>query len=101
MGTTITTKDSRLFVRCKTRDKALIEQAAATLGMSVSDYILSTAIERAKEEVQRSNRVLVTQAAFAQLQEFLETDPEPSPALLENVARYRQMVESGKLTVED
>ncbi len=34
------------------------------------------------------------------MQEYLQTDPEPSPALKENIARYRQALEEGTLTVE-
>jgi uncharacterized protein (DUF1778 family) len=97
----LTAKDTRLFVRCKTLEKALIEQAAAALGMSVSDYIVSTVIERSLTEVQRRNRIEIMREAFAQLEEFMQTDPEPTPALLENAAHYRQTIDSGMLTVAD
>lgn len=101
MELTLDTKDTRLYVRCKTPQKNLIEQAAAALGMSVSDYILSTVIERSIGEVQRQNRLRINQAAFAQLQEFLQTDPEPSAALTENMGRYRRALDEGPLTVAD
>ena len=104
MGRTIElqeTKGSRLFVRCRTRDKELIEQAAAALGMTVSDYILSTLIERSLGEMQRQNRINLTRAAMEQVQAFLQSDPEPAPTLAANLRRYREQVEAGKLTVAD
>jgi uncharacterized protein (DUF1778 family) len=100
-ASTLEAKDTRLFVRCRTRDKDLIEQAAATPGMNVSDYILSTLIERSVGEMQRQNRITLTQAAFAQLTELMDRDPEPAPALAGNLKQYRKAVEAGTLSVAD
>jgi uncharacterized protein (DUF1778 family) len=94
-------KDSRLYVRCKTLQKKLIEQAAAALGMSVSDYILATMIERSVSEIQRQNRLIIDQTAFAQLQELMTADPGPSDPLSENMTRYRQALAAGELTIAD
>src|SRR5438045_1358316 len=85
MELSLKSKDTRLYVRCNSPQKTLIEQAAAKLGMSISDYILSTMIERSLDEIQRQNRLLLTQDAFAQLQDLLQTDPEPSPSLVQNM----------------
>ena len=100
MATTLS-KDTRLFVRCKSNQKQLIERAASALGMSVSDFILGTVIERSSETVQRHNRIKISAAAFEQLQDLMMSDPEPSPALIANLRRYKQATDSGELTVED
>ena len=94
-------KNTRLYVRCKSPQKNLIEEAAGALGMSVSDYILSTMIERSANEIQRRNRLALNHAAFEQLQAFLQTDPQPSPALLENLSRCQKAREEGALTLAD
>lgn len=101
MDTTLKQKDGRLYVRCQTPQKRIIEQAATALGMSVSDYILTTMIERSISEIQRQNRVVINQAAFAQLQELMQTDPGPSDALTENMARFRRTRAAGDMTVAD
>jgi uncharacterized protein (DUF1778 family) len=43
-----TIKDTRLHVRCKRADKEKIEKAAAALGLSLSDYMLSNALAQAE-----------------------------------------------------
>lgn len=46
-GPTRATKDTRLHVRCRSEDKDKIEHAAQALGLSVSDYLLSSALAHA------------------------------------------------------
>lgn len=101
MQTVVEPRDARLSIRCGVQEKALIECAAAAAGLSVSDYIRSVAIERSLNEIQRLNRILVSQEAFAQLADLLEADSEPPRALVENLGRYREAITSGALTVAD
>lgn len=101
MELTLKPKDTRLYIRCQTPQKNLIEEAAAALGMSVSDYILSTMIERSASEIQRRNRLALSHAAFEQLHEFMQSEPQPSPELVENLSRYQKARDEGALTVAD
>jgi len=101
MKTTTMARDARIFLRCKAAQKTLIERAAESLGMTTSDYVLSAALARSIEDVQRRNRLVLSDAGFSQLLEFMEADPEPEAQLVENACRYRRAIGSGTLIVED
>ena len=94
-------KNTRLYVRRKTPEKRLIEKAAMARGMNISDYILSTVLERSVSDIQRQNRISITEEAFEQLQAFLLTDPDPSAELVESLGGYQRALKRGMLTVAD
>lgn len=101
MGAVVSGKDSRLFVRCKRAQKDQIERAAAARGMSTSDYILSTALDRSSEDIQTHVRIKISQVAMDQLQELLQADIEPSAEFVRNVREYKEAIAQGTLTIED
>jgi len=78
MATTITepAKRARIEARATAETKALIEHAAALSGLSVSDFLVQSAQERAEELIERRTRVrLSVERSIA----FAEALLDPSP----------------------
>ena len=81
-----------------TRDvKALVEQAAAASGLTLSDFIVSTMIDRSNE-VLCSHQVRVLSARDQdRLAALLDAPPEPNAALQRAAQRLRAAVADGSL----
>ncbi|MGC4043042.1 MAG: DUF1778 domain-containing protein [Armatimonas sp.] len=88
-------KDTRLHVRCRTEDKEKIERAAAVLGLSVSDYLLSNAlaqVERQTAPVAPVHEPL-SETDTRSLLAYLFAEPaEPTAKMRKAVARYKALV---------
>jgi uncharacterized protein (DUF1778 family) len=97
------TKDARLHIRCRVEDKEKIEQAARALGLSVSDYLLSSALANAsragtstghlvpREQTTAPSRL--SEADTRSLLALVFSGPdEPTPRMRRAVERYNRMV---------
>lgn len=85
-------KRERIEARVTTEEKALVQQAAALTGSSLTDFIMRSAIEAAAETI-RSHQVIrlavEDSAAFA---EALLNPPEPNEHLRALAGRYQEFV---------
>ena len=83
--------DARLNFRLPTEIKATIEEAAACLGQSVSDFAVSTLAQTARQVIQDRE---VTRLSQRDRDRFLalldDTDIEPNAALIKAVKRYKE-----------
>ena len=83
--------DARLNFRLPTEIKATIEEAAAYLGQSVSDFAVSTLAQTARQVIQDRD---VTRLSQRDRDRFLalldDTDIEPNAALIKAVKRYKE-----------
>jgi uncharacterized protein (DUF1778 family) len=83
--------DARLNFRLPTEIKATIEEAAACLGQSVSDFAVSTLAQTARQVIQDRD---VTRLSQRDRDRFLalldDTDIEPNAALIKAVKRYKE-----------
>ena len=70
--TAIAPKDSRLAVRMSAFDKQLIERAAAVKGQNVTEFVVSNALDSAKQVLKEQNIYLVSNEHFEWLMDFLE-----------------------------
>lgn len=70
--TAIAPKDSRLAVRMSALEKELIERAAAVNNQSVTDFVVSNALDSAKQVLHEQNIFLVSDEHFEWLMDFLE-----------------------------
>ena len=86
------TKPKRLEARVTESEKALVEQAAAIAGRSITDFVVSSALEKAEETI-RSHQVLTLSAhdseAFALA---ILNPPAPTERQLAAARRYRELI---------
>lgn len=76
-----TLRDANINIRARRRQRELIDQAAALLGKTRSDFVLETACREA-EAVLLEQRVFALDAeAFEQFQALLDSPPSESPKL--------------------
>lgn len=90
-----TAKNSaRLNFRLPSNLKTVIEEAAASLGQSVSDFAVSTLVRSARQVIQQSN---VTELSRRDRDLFLamleNTGARPNRALRDAAARYKKYLE--------
>lgn len=84
----------RLNFRLPSHLKAVIEEAAAQMGQSVSDFAVSTLVHKARTVLAESN---VTKLSRRDRDRFLaalgDTTAKPSKTLLDAAQHYRKHVE--------
>jgi len=86
-----TKADARINVRLPSELKQTIEEAAASLGQSVSEFAISTVVREARQVLQNAH---VTQLSNRDRDRFLAaldaTDSQPNSSLKAATRRYRQ-----------
>lgn len=83
--------DARINVRLQSDLKATIEEAAAALGQTVSDFTISTALREARQVLREAQ---VTTLSDRDRDRFLtaldDSDQKPNDALKKAARRYMQ-----------
>ena len=90
-------KEERLDVRLRKDAKQLIADAAALTHQSVSEFVVSAALERSREVIERSNAFLLSQQEAFRFLDALANPPSPNDKLRNAAERYRQALEDGTL----
>lgn len=85
-------KDTRLHIRCDQEVRRLLDKAAAYAHMSVSEFVLSNAIEQAQSVVQTHEAITLSQDNFDAFLNALDTPAPPAPALQRAWARHAKQV---------
>ena len=84
-------KQARLNFRLPSDLKEVIEEAAATLGQSVSDFAVSTLVQTARTVIrQRSVTVLTNRDRDRLLALLDDVDAKPNKALMNAAKRYKK-----------
>lgn len=81
------TKDTRIDIRVSQTQKALLEQAAASQGKKLSDFVISTSTEAAELALADQNRFFLSEAQMQKFLDRLEEEPQEIPALKALFAR--------------
>jgi len=68
--------------------RALIDQAAALEGRSTSDFVLTSAGEKARETIESHQRITLSQRDSMIFREAMLDPPAPSDELRAAIARY-------------
>ena len=91
-----TLKTERLEARVRPSDKAFIEDAASHLGISVADFLVSSAKERAEEVIRRRDQIELSRR---DQQAFVESLLHPAEATIKSrgVVEIRASVAGVKL----
>jgi len=86
--------DARLNFRLAPELKQTIEQAAAELGQSVSDFAVSTLVQSARKILQENQQTRLTnQDRDLFLKMLDQTSSKPNEALRKAAIRYRKRVD--------
>jgi len=74
-------KDARIEFKTSKDIKALLQEVANSLGMDLSNFLISTAVQKAKE-IQKEDRILMlSNQEWSRFQEILNRPPKPTQAL--------------------
>jgi uncharacterized protein (DUF1778 family) len=78
---TIAPSDRRLNMRLSAEQEDLLRIAAARQGQSLSGFVLGAATDRARDVVDKADRIGLTQRGFARFIKALDAPVEPMPIL--------------------
>lgn len=84
-------KTDRIEARLSPDERALIERAASTSGMTVSAFLVGAAVERADEVIAATTSTIVPGDYFDDLLAALD-EPDAAPRLAEAAERARASV---------
>ena len=84
---TATTKDTRLNLRLREADNAVIRQAAEQSGQSISQFMTSSALDRAFDLLASQRSFELDANSWDQFVELLDRPPRPDPRLVELFSR--------------
>ncbi len=91
-------KTERIEARIRPADKAFIEEAATHLGISVADFITSTARVGAEEVLRRRDQIVLSRQDQEAFVHALFEPQEPNERLRAAVAEYLSSVERQTLS---
>ncbi len=83
-------KSERMAVRLSPDAKLMLEQAAAIEGRSLTDFVISAALDAANATIDRTQRIRLSAESSRVFLEALTNPPEPNETLLEAAALYRE-----------
>ena len=81
MLTAIDLKDARIEFKTSKDIKTLLQEAANSLGMDLSNFLISTAILRAKEVIKEDNILTLSKEEWKNFQTILDTPQKPTKEL--------------------
>ncbi len=80
-------KSERLDVRVTRQNKRLIERAALVTGQPVTSFVLSSALDRAREALERESRTVLSERDGRLFCRLIEEARAPSEVLVRAVSR--------------
>ena len=82
MPATRAAREDRIELRATKEEKRLLAAAAAHERLDMTGFIMRTMLPAARDVVDRSERIALTERDSARVLALLENPPEPSPALI-------------------
>ncbi|ECL8859717.1 DUF1778 domain-containing protein [Salmonella enterica] len=84
-------KKQRIDLRLNEDDKHMIEEAAALTNQSISQFMVSTASERAAEVIDQHRRLLLNEESWNLVMEAITNPPAPNDRLKRAAKRLREL----------
>ncbi|EBB6210715.1 MULTISPECIES: DUF1778 domain-containing protein [unclassified Salmonella] len=84
-------KKQRIDLRLNEDDKHMIEEAAAMTNQSISQFMVSTASERAAEVIDQHRRLLLNEESWNLVMEAITNPPAPNDRLKRAAKRLREL----------
>ncbi|EFR5492178.1 DUF1778 domain-containing protein, partial [Salmonella enterica] len=82
-------KKQRIDLRLNEDDKHMIEEAAAMTNQSISQFMVSTASERAAEVIDQHRRLLLNEESWNLVMDAITNPPAPNDRLKRAANRLR------------
>ncbi|NUL35994.1 DUF1778 domain-containing protein [Kosakonia sacchari] len=74
-------KKQRIDLRLTDEDKKMIEEAAAMTNQTITQFLLSSASERAAEVIEQHRRLVLSEASWNRVMDAIENPPTPNDKL--------------------
>ncbi|EAQ9126055.1 DUF1778 domain-containing protein [Salmonella enterica] len=84
-------KKQRIDLRLNEDDKHMIEEAAAMTNQSISQFMVSTASERAAEVIDQHRRLLLNEESWNLVMDAITNSPAPNDRLKRAANRLREL----------
>lgn len=84
-------KKQRIDLRLNEDDKHMIEEAAALTNQSISQFMVSTASERAAEVIDQHRRLLLNEESWNLVMEAITNPPAPNDRLKRAAKRLQEL----------
>lgn len=84
-------KKQRIDLRLNEYDKHMIEEAAAMTNQSISQFMVSTASERAAEVIDQHRRLLLNEESWNLVMEAITNPPAPNDRLKRAAKRLQKL----------
>lgn len=84
------TKDDRLQVRLDAESKSVLQRAASYRHKTVSQFVLTTALEEAEKVIRENEIVTLSNSDWKVFYDALTNPPEPNAALRKAFAKYKK-----------
>lgn len=86
-----TLKKQRIDLRLSPEDKTLIENAASLSNLTISQFMLASASERAAEVIEQHQRIVLNEASWKQVMDAISNPPKPNVKLKQAAQRLQNM----------
>ena len=83
MSRTNDLKDARIEFKTSKDIKALLQEVANSLGMDLSNFLISTAVQRAKEIQKEEKILMLSKQEWSCFEDILNSPKKPTSALKE------------------
>lgn len=83
---------ARITARVPVSVQAMLEEAAACLGVPVNSFLVSAAVEKANKVLEAERTIHLTPRDAEFIAQLIDRPPSPNAALLEAARTYREMI---------
>lgn len=84
-------KKQRIDLRLSNDDKSMIEEAAAMTNQTITQFMVSSASERAAEVIEQHRRLVLSEESWNLVMDALSQPPEPNEKLQRAARRLKNM----------
>lgn len=92
------TKDVRLTARTSEENHDLVNQAAALVGNTVTQFLLNTVLERAKQVIEEHERITLNRHQADILFNFFDNPPPLNNRIKTVAKRHKELIREFNLT---
>lgn len=92
MASTDSVKQERMHIRLDALSKQKLERAATYVHKSLSDFVLTQALDAAEEVIHEHEALTLNEADWELFLEALDNPPEPNARLKRALAQHKKQV---------
>jgi len=82
-------KKQRIDLRLSDDDKSLIEEAAAMSNLTITQFMVATASERAAQVIEQHRRLVLSEDSWNRVMDAIDNPPEPNERLKRAARRLK------------